>query len=171
MPERGMAPSNTINTRNAERRSLHFNSIEEVLADVDRILAAESAGTLRRTGNWTVGQTLGHLAAWINYGWDGYPPEANPPWLVKVIIRMFKKRLLSKPMQSGMKLGRIPGGTLGIEPMSSDEGARRLRDGLRRLQRREEPRFHSPALGAMTADERLALNLRHAELHLGFLHP
>jgi hypothetical protein len=70
-----------------------------------------------------------------------------------------------------MRLGRIPGGTLGIEPYSTEEGARRYRASLARLQRREAPRFDSPALGPMTDVERLSINLRHAELHLSFLHP
>lgn len=166
-----MANANTINTRTAERRPLHFDSVNDILKDVDRIVAAERAGKLRCTGNWTVGQTFGHLAAWIDFGWDGYPPEANPPWLVKVIAKMLKNSILYKPMRAGMKIGRIPGGTLATEPRSTGEGERRLRDALAHLQRHEEPRFHSPAFGPMTEDERLALTLRHAELHLGFLHP
>ena len=36
-----------------DRRKLRFHSIDDLLADVDRIVAAEKAGTLRRTGNWT----------------------------------------------------------------------------------------------------------------------
>jgi hypothetical protein len=166
-----MAQSNMIQTRTAERRALHFTSIDEILADVDRIIASERAGTLRCTGNWTVGQTFGHLAAWINFAYEGFPPGAHPPWLVRVIAKLLKNTILYKPMRPGMKIGRIPEGTLGIEPMTIDEGARRLREALRRLQRREPPRFHSPALGPLTDDERIALNFRHAELHLGFLHP
>jgi len=162
---------NTINTRKAERRPLHFDSIEDILKEVDRIVAAERAGKLRRTGNWSVGQTFGHLATWNEYGYIGYPPEAHPPWLVRVIAKMLRKRILYKPMRAGMKIGRIPGGTLGTEPMSADEGARRLRDSMARLQRHEQPTFHSPAFGPMTEAERLALALRHAELHLGFLWP
>jgi hypothetical protein len=166
-----MAQSNMIKTRTSERRALHFNSIDDILADVDRVIASERAGTLRRTGNWTTGQTFGHLAAWINFAWDGYPPGAHPPWLVRVIARMLKNMILYKPMRPGMKIGRVPEGTLGIDPMTTDEGARRLREGLGRLQRHEPPTFHSSALGPLTDDERIALNLRHAELHLGFLHP
>jgi hypothetical protein len=154
-----------------EHRTLRFDSINDLLTEVDRIVASERAGTLRRTGNWTTGQAFGHLAAWLNFGWDGYPPGAHPPWLVKVIAKMLKNTILYKPMRRGMKIGRIPGGTLATEPMSTEEGARRLREGLGRLHRREPPKFHSPALGPLSDEERLALTLRHAELHLGFLHP
>src|SRR5688572_9721228 len=132
-----MSESPAIDTRHAARRSLAFTSIDEILKDVDRIVAAERAGSLRRTGNWTVGQVLGHLAAWINYSWDGYPPQATPPWLIRVIARRLKNRFISRPMGAGMKLGRIPGGTLGTEPLSTEEGARRYHEALARLKRRE----------------------------------
>ncbi len=166
-----MSPTSTTNTRTAERRQLHFDTLGDVLKEVDRIVAAERAGKLRRTGNWTTGQTFGHLAAWIEYGYSGYPPEAHPPWLVRVIAKMLKNRILYKPMGAGMKIGRIPGGTLGTEVISTEAGEKRLRDAIGRMQRREEPRFDSPAFGPMTEDERISLTLRHAELHLGFLHP
>ena len=161
-----------INTAKAERRALHYESIDDVLREVDRIVAAERAGKLRHTGNWTPGQILGHLAAWIEYGYEGYPPGANPPWPVKVIAKLLKKTILYKPMRPGMKLGpRTPGGTFGMDEMSTEEAARRLRAALARLQRREPVIHHSPALGPLTDDERIALALRHAELHLGFLQP
>lgn len=166
-----MPSASSIDTRTAERRALQFSSIDEILKDVERILAAERAGTLRHTGNWTLGQILGHLAAWINYSWDGYPPEATPPWLIRVAIKLFRNRIINHAMTPGLRLGRTPGGTLGTEPYSTEEGARRYREALTRLKRGEAPRFHSPALGRLTEDERLALNCRHAELHLSFLHP
>jgi hypothetical protein len=90
---------------------------------------------------------------------------------VGVIAKMLKNRILYKPMSAGMKIGQVPGGTLGIEPIGTNEAAQRYGEVLARVQRGEPPKFHSPALGPMTEDERIALNLRHAELHLGFLHP
>lgn len=51
----------------AGRRMLRFESLDQVIADVDRLVEAERAGRLTRLGNWTLGQTLGHLAAWAEY--------------------------------------------------------------------------------------------------------
>jgi hypothetical protein len=160
-----------INTRTAERRPLHFDTLGDVLKDIDRVVAAERAGKLRRAGNWTTGQTFGHIATWMEYPYVGFPPESHAPWLVRVIARMFKSRFLYKPMSAGMKIGRIPGGTLGTDVISTEVGEKRLRDAIGRLQRREPAKFDSPVFGPMTDEERVALNLRHAELHLGFLHP
>jgi hypothetical protein len=149
-------------------RELHFGMIDDALADVPQLVAAERAGKLNRLGNWTLGQTLGHLAAWINFGFDGNP--LNPPWFVKVLSRMMKKRFIyGKPMR-GFKIPKVPGGTLATELLSTDEGERRFRDAMERL-RRGPPARPNPVFGALTHDEWINLHLRHAELHLGFLCP
>jgi hypothetical protein len=160
-----------IDPASARHRSLRFTSIEELRAEIDRVLAAERAGTLTRTGNWTTGQVLGHLAAWIEYGYEGYPPKAHPPWFIRWILRFRKGAYLRNDMPRGVRIPRSEQGTFGTEVLPTEEGARRLRAALDRLHRREPPKFHSPAFGPMTDDERIQLNLRHAELHLGYLHP
>lgn len=166
----GDTPGQPINTRKAGRRALRFETIDDVLAEIDRIEAADRAGTLRTTGNWTVGQTFGHLAAWINYGYEGFPAGAHPPWFVRVILRRFvMPRALRRGVSPGMRIPRVDGGTFGIEPLSTEEGARRLREALARLKNREPVRYHSPAFGPMDDEQRIAFQLRHAELHLGFL--
>lgn len=160
-----------VDPRKAERRTLHFGSLDQMLAEVDCIVAAERAGSLRRTGNWTTGQTFGHIAAWIEYAYVGYPPEMRVPWIVRVVARLMKRGILRRPMRGGFRLPGAAKGTFGTEEMSTDEGARRLRDATARLKRREPAAHHSPALGPLTDEERTQLNLRHAELHLGYLIP
>lgn len=153
------------------RRTLRFNSVDELLREMDRIIAAENAGTLRRTGNWTTGQIFGHLASWINYGYEGFPSGAHPPFFVRWIAKLLKNKIIHNGMRPGMRIPRTKDGTLGTEVFSTEEGALRLRSALLRLKNREPVKFHSPALGPLTDDERIALQLRHAELHLSFLHP
>ena len=159
----------TTSTSPLQRRLLRFNSIDDISAEMDRIVAADRAGRLRRAGNWTAGQVFGHLSAWIDYGYEGYPMQT--PWLVKVIAKVLKNQILYKPMRPGMRVGRVVGGTYGTEMMSTDDGARRYRASLERLKRGEVLKFPSPAFGPLTNDEVVALNLRHAELHIGFLLP
>ena len=153
-----------------ERRKLRFQSLAELSAEVDRIAQADAAGRLRTTGNWSPGQVLGHLAAWINYGWDGYP-FPTPPWFVRFFLKFMRKKYLRDGMPGGVKIPNAEHGTYGTEKLSTDEGAARLRNAIKRLQSGEAPRFDSPAFGRMSHDDRIALNLRHAELHLSFLHP
>jgi hypothetical protein len=153
-----------------DRRSLRFNSIGELAVEVDRLAAAERTGKLRRNGNWTLGQICGHLAAWINYAYDGFP-MGPPPWLIRVILRSRVKKYLRDGMPAGVRIPKVKNGTFATEPLSVEEGTERLRRAIKRLQSGEPARFDSPAFGKLSDEQRIALNLRHAELHLGFLHP
>lgn len=156
-----------IDTKYASRRALRFTSIDDLLAEVARIEAADGSGALQRSGNWTAGQNFGHLASWINYAYEGYPFQ-SPPWFVRFMLRMMKGRYLRKGMPQGVRIPGAAEGTWGTEPLTTAEGAQRLRAALQRL--RSEPARHpSPAFGPMSHEDRIALNLRHAELHLGFL--
>ena len=153
-----------------DRRTLRFNSTAELLADIDRIVAADKSGKLRCTGNWTAGQAMGHIAAWINYSYDGYP-MGPPPWIIRVILGFLKKKYLRQGMPAGVEIPKVKGGTFATESLSTEEGAARLRKALARLASGESAKFPSPAWGEMPVEERIALNLRHAELHLSFIHP
>jgi uncharacterized protein DUF1569 len=152
----------------ADRRTLRFNTIDDLLQEMNRIEAAERSGKLKALGNWTAGQNFGHLAGWIDFGWNGYPMKP-PPWFIRFLIKMRLKSYMRKGMPAGVKIPGIKGGTLAIDPLSTAEGAARLRKSLDRLKRGEPPKFNSPAFGNMSESDRVQLNLRHAELHLGFL--
>lgn len=160
-----------INTAKAERRALRFNSIDDLLKEMDRIVAAERSGKLRCTGNWSAGTTFNHLATWIDYGYDGFPAIVNPPFFIRWILTLRKGKYIRKGANPGVHIPGIPGGTLGTEPCDTDQGAAALRAALLKLKNRQPVKHHSPAFGPMTDDEREQFQLRHAELHLGFLHP
>jgi len=157
-----------INTLQVERRTLHLRSIDELLAELDRIEQAEKAGTLRAVGNWTPGQILGHVAAWIEYGWSGYPIK-SPPWPISWLLRRTLKRTLREGLKSGVKIPGVAGGTTGTEPLETDVALQRLRTALQRLQAAEPVQYESPAFGPMSQADRVTLQLRHAELHLSYL--
>src|SRR5262249_35837011 len=152
----------------AGRRVLHFDSLDQMLADVDQLVDAERKGRLKRLGNWTLGQTLGHLATWIEYGYTRCP--LKPPFFIRWILRLQKKKFLRGPMPAGVKIPRVEGGTLGTDPLPLDEALPRFRRAAERL-KTEPPTEPSPALGKLTHEEGIALNLRHGELHLGFFAP
>lgn len=149
-------------------RTLRFDSIEECISDINRIVAASDAGTLDATGNWTPGQVMTHLANWIQYPYAGFPIAA-PPFFVRWMLRIRRRKILEGSMPRGVHIPGVAGGTVGMEDVAADEAARRLLAALERLRTDEEPKFDSPAFGAMSHEDRIALNLRHAELHLGFL--
>jgi hypothetical protein len=156
-------PVNT--TKVADRRILHFDSIDQMLAEVDHLVEAEKAGKLKHLGNWTLGQALGHLACWLEYAFT--PAPLKPPFFIRWILRMRRNSFIWKPMKPGVRIPGVKGGTLGTDPVPLDEALPRFRRAAERL-KSEAPTAPSPAVGPMTHEEGIALNLRHAELHLGF---
>ncbi|MFN7020944.1 MAG: DUF1569 domain-containing protein [Phycisphaerales bacterium] len=155
-----------IETRTVKnRRPLRFNSVQELLAEVDLLAASDRAGQLRRSGNWTLGQALGHLGAWVDFAFDGYP--VKPPWVVRALIRPMKARFLNRPLPEGVRLPGVKGGTVATEPLSTDEGLRRFRSAWERLVA-NAPSRPNPVFGPLAHDEWIKAHLRHAELHLGF---
>lgn len=157
-----------VNTgKSTDRRKLRFASVADLRSEVDRIATAERAGTLRRSGNWTTGQVFGHVATWIDFLWT--PNPLKPPWIVRWIVRRRKDKYFNEGLPAGVRIPRVEGGTLGTAPLSLDEGLNRLRAAIDRLDR-EAPTQPSPVFGPLTHEEGIKLNLRHAELHLSFLH-
>ena len=152
----------------ADRRKLRFETIDQMMAEVDRLVAAEQAGRLKQLGNWTLGQALGHLAVWSEYSYTGTP--LKPPLWVKWLVRMRKQAFLYGPMRAGVKIPGVPGGTLAIDEMPLNEALPRLQRVMSRL-KSEVPTAPNSIFGPLTHQEWIALQLRHAELHLGFLVP
>ena len=153
-----------------QRRTLRFETIDAALAEAERLVALEHKGWLDLAGNWPIGLTLGHLATWADFAFDGYPPEVRPPWLVRKIMGLFKNSLLNRKMMPGIKIRGLPEGTIGLEPLEPAEGLARYQAAMNRL-RSKAPTIANPILGPLSHAQWIQLNLRHAELHLGNLVP
>lgn len=160
-----------IDTRKVkDRRALRFDSLETALADAAMLAEAEQRGSLRSTGNWTLGQALGHLAYWARAPFEGYPDVNTAPWYIRVIARPFKGYLLNGKLPAGTRIPKAPEGTYGIDLMETEEGLSRLREAFGRLSK-ESPSVPNVVFGKMSHNEWIQFNLRHAELHLSFFHP
>lgn len=166
-----MSPVDTKMVRVGEggRRHLHFASIDDALRDAQLIADAEKNGTLKRVGNWTPGQTFGHVAGWITFALDGYPPDLRPPWFVKFIMKFMKAKYM-RGLPAGARIPKIEGGTKNLEVLSTEEGLARLKTAWQRLGQ-TAPSRPNPLFGPLPHEEWIALNLRHAELHQSFFVP
>lgn len=144
------------------RRPLRFNSVDEILADVER-LASQKRRTL---GNWSFGQILWHLATVMDSSIDGSPVRANI--FMRLMGKLMKGHMLKNGVSPGFQLsGEIA--KLFLPPATSDDdGLRRFRQSVRR-QHAESHREPSSFLGVLTNDEYVQLHCRHAELHLSFV--
>jgi hypothetical protein len=156
----------TINTAKvAGRRTLRFESLDEIVTDVERLAACKE---LRSLGNWSPGQVLQHLATTMNGSIDGFPNFVPAP--MKLLLRVFmKRRFLTKPMPPGFQLPK-KAGTLHPRATKWDAALANFREAMRRL-KSETRRSPHPAFGPMTADEWEKIHCRHSELHLSFLVP
>lgn len=154
----------------AGRRTLRFETIDQLLLDIERIVEADDAGCLRTLGNWTAGQNLAHVAAWIEYGYDGYP-MGPPPWFIRLLLKWMSRRYLRRGMPPGLRIPHTEHGTYGVDPMPTRDAADRLRRALQRQKSGEEARVPSPSFGPMSHEVWIQGTLRHAELHLSFLRP
>ena len=161
-------PGAADRAKGAGRRALRFESIDQMMAEVDRLVEAERAGLLRSVGNWTLGQALNHLAVWAGYSYTGVPLKL--PFYVRWFLRLRKRKILYGAMRPGVRVPGVEGGTLATEPVPVDEALGRLRRVMNRL-KTEAPTIPDTRFGWLTRDEAIAINLRHAELHLGFLVP
>ncbi|HMN97385.1 MAG TPA: DUF1569 domain-containing protein [Phycisphaerales bacterium] len=146
-------------------RELTFPDISSALEEADRLAAAERLGKLAAVGNWTLGQALGHVAAWTSYPYEGYP--TRPPWFVRIIGRLLKRRLFAKRPPRGFRLPGVPGGTLATEVLPTETGLARFRRAFERLER-GAPEVPNPVFGPLTHREWIDLNLGHAALHFGY---
>jgi hypothetical protein len=145
-----------------DRRELHFNSVEEILADVERL----AQGKIRPLGNWSAGQILKHLAVVMDGSIDG--PGFRLPWYMRLLGRMLRNSVLNRPMSAGFQLPSYAAKVLVPPPINFEEGLAAFRHAVHR-QQTETGRQPSVFLGPLTAEEWTRLHCRHAELHLSFL--
>src|SRR5262249_51213147 len=78
------------------RRRLAFANLDEVMPDVERLLAGHVT-----VGLWTLGQVCNHLALAFRLSMDGFPVKS--PWLVRRTAGVAIRRLM-------LWTGRIPEG-------------------------------------------------------------
>lgn len=159
-------PSPPTPTTPPERRALRFHSTDDMLAEARRCAAPPR---IRSLGNWSLGQALNHIAAWIDFPYTGYPAGLDFPEELKAQAAAVKHSILHEPMQPGMRLPGLPHGTLATEDVPVPIALARLEAAAARL--RGEPLHPDPFFGPVTAHEWTLMSLRHAELHLGFFLP
>lgn len=98
-----MTGANSIAANPPPRRKLRFETVDDALREAQRLAEAEREGRLARAGNWTLGQTLGHLATWVFA--FGYSPAVRAPLPVRLILRLMRNRVLNHGMMTGVKIG------------------------------------------------------------------
>lgn len=157
-----------INTKQvSDRRELCFDTLGDAVRDAEQLAAWEGTGALKQQGNWTPGMAIAHVAYWAERPFVGYPEEVNPPWLMRMAMRLMLRLILKKGMMAGVRIPGAAGGTLGQDDMPVGEAVERLRAAFEQIDNNCPP-DPNPLFGPMTHDQWRQLNQRHAELHFSF---
>ena len=148
----------------SERRTLQFETLEEVMPEDDRLFK----GGYRTIGRWSLGQICNHLTNAIRGSVEGGFPMA--PWVIRVTIaKVIKRRLLST--------GRMPDGIKtpkGFEPREQlDDRAEieALRAAISLLGRHSGPMADHPFFGPTSLEEWRRFHAIHAAHHFEFAVP
>jgi hypothetical protein len=152
-------------TQVADRRSVHYDSLDEFLADAERL----SRIPTKTVGNWTLAQIFDHLTRSMNTAVDGSAAVFPAP--LRFFLRFVRKRIASSPMKPGFHLPKkvdavlMPGRELETGP-----ALEKLRESVSRFC--NAATFHPHlAFGKLSREEWTSLMLRHSELHMSFVVP
>lgn len=149
----------------AQRRELRFESIDDVLSEVERL----TAGDVKTTGNYSYPQILEHLARALDAvcGHLATPRVSLP---LRVGARMIRPLVLLK-MRPGFKLPAQAQSVLWpSESVDIEDAVTHFKAAVQRYCDAETLPPH-PFFGKMTRAQSDQMQCRHCELHLGFVHP
>lgn len=152
-----------------ERRKLTFASLDEVVADAEKLLV----GGYDRAGNWDLAQVAGHLANWLSYPVEGFP---KVPLLLRPVAWLLRATAGRRMRDSILASGFAPGTRTvpeTVPPPGGDpaEAVAKLKRAAEQLKAHTGPIHPSPLFGRMDKDTAVRLQLRHCEHHLSFLIP
>jgi hypothetical protein len=146
----------------AARRQLSFARIDDVMPEVDRLLAGHAT-----VGNWSLGQACNHLAATLRVAAE--PPKPMP-WVVRRTVGplLLKYILRRGSMPAGVK---APADLLPKPGLDARAEAEALRATIRLYQERVPDRFEHPFFGRVRKSDLTRLQCIHAAHHLSFVLP
>jgi hypothetical protein len=144
------------------RRPLNFARLDEVMADVDRLLEGHET-----VGKWSLGQVCHHLAETIRCSVEGFP--THMPWPIRRAIGPWIYRKIDRD-------GRMPAGIKApayLQPspgLDARDGAESLREAIR-LYQANGPIAEHPIFGPFTPSQWERIHCIHCAHHLSFARP
>jgi hypothetical protein len=143
-----------------ERRPLAFSSLDDVMPDVERLLAGHVA-----VGRWSLGQICRHLTSTFQWLAEGGPDSASPPVPEAARQKVFR----SGSFREGLP---VPHPSLEPPPGLDDRTeADALRDAISRFTAAADLPPAHPILGPLTRDEWARFHCIHCAHHLSFVRP
>jgi hypothetical protein len=147
-----------------ERRRVQYESLGEFLADAE----CQAARDVRTSGNWTLAHIFDHLTRSLHVAVEG--TDARFAWPARVFLHAIRARFFTRPMKPGFHVPpRLERVLRPAEGLTTDDALQELREAVERFESASQLAVH-PAFGRLTREEWTLLTLRHAELHMSFVH-
>ncbi len=145
------------------RRPLSFASLDEIMPDVERLLAGHST-----VGKWSLGQICNHLAGTIRCSIEGF--NARAPWIIRKTLGACVRPIVFRTgtMREGIK---VPEAFLPRPGLDARAEAEALRATIALFQRSAGPFVEHPFFGKLSDDEWRKLHCIHSAHHLSFAIP
>ena len=163
MPATASPPTPGASNEPASARpTLHFDSLEDVLAHVESLARQPLAGL----GTWTPAQNIDHVRRLIRVSHEG--ADFTMPLPARILGRLLRARILSSPIKPGMQTVEQ------FQPpadITLDEAIAAFAEDARAASRPGAMRYPSPFLGALTYEQWEQLHCRHAEHHFANIVP
>ena len=150
-----------------ERRSLKFDSLDEVLKDAELLVNAEQVVS---AGTWNLAQTLMHLAIGMRMSMES-GINTKRSLMLQIMGPIIKRRILKRGMKPGYQLPEKMARLLVPKENTKLTSAWDALQGQAKRMKECQKFYAHPVFGELTREEWLKLTLRHAELHLSFLRP
>ncbi len=159
-------PGDNMDTKTVERRELNFASLDEALAEAERL----AAGEVRTTGNHTFAQIIKHLALTHDMS-SGKVVGPRLPWFMRLAMPLMRSKILNEPVKPGFKLPS-KGETFfwPKDPGTVDQALAHLRESVEHYNQKGPLPVH-PIFGKATKEQVDGLNCKHCAMHLSFVHP
>lgn len=146
------------------RRSLQFQTLDEILRDAEQF----TSGEVEAIGNWTTGQIVDHVRRIITASRAGF--KITLPLPVRIMARLVKNRVLNGAMSPGYKIPKSATDELIPERgVTVEDAVQRLRDEVALSREPGVMTQPSPFFGSMTHEDWVRLHCRHAEMHFSFV--
>ena len=147
----------------AGRRTLCFTSLDQVMPDVDRLLAGHET-----VGNWSLGQICNHLCRSVVSSVDRFPGAA-PFWIRRTVGPLIGRHVLKTGrMREGI---RLPPSALPRPGLDDRAEAEALRAALTLFAAQPGPFAEHPVFGPWTREQWTRLHCIHCAHHLSFALP
>ncbi len=149
----------------SERRQLSFQSLDEVVAEAERLASGET----RTTGNHTFGQIIDHLATTLDVS-TGKIAGPRPSLFIRLLMPVMKNMILKGPVKPGLKLPKKAEAffwpDVDVDPR---QAIAHLRDSVENFQTNGPLAIH-PLFGRISPEKSLAVNCSHCAMHMSFVH-